>query len=132
MFKELVSQIKRLFSSKKNGAKLVNNLTDRLHYYKQVLLATSIVLLLGYSQFRGHFRCVGTKQLDEGMLTDFCWINGTYTLDARDRPTGTGASGRPSQADGSGASERSRTSAYLGDLVSYLQVRKGVRNSHTT
>jgi len=85
MFKELVSQVKKLFSSKSNGGRLVYKLTDQLHYYKQVLLATSIVLLLGYSQFRAHFSCSGNGRLDGSVLTNFCWINGTTTINLIDR-----------------------------------------------
>lgn len=87
MFEELVNQAKRLFSSKRNAGKLVYNLTDKLHYYKQLLLATSIVLLLGYSQFRAHFLCQGSDRVDKITLTNLCWINGTTTVNRIDGST---------------------------------------------
>lgn len=80
MFDEFVKQFKRLFSSKCNGGKLVYNLSDKLHYYKQILLAIGIILLLGYSQFRAHFECQGSDRVDSKTLTNFCWINGTTTV----------------------------------------------------
>lgn len=83
MIDALVDQVRRLFSSKNNGGRLVFKLTDRLHHYKQVLLATSIVLLLGYAQFRPHFQCEGLEKVNEKTLTNFCWINGTHTLDLK-------------------------------------------------
>lgn len=96
MLDELVKQVRRLFSSKSNGSRLVFNPTDRLHYYKQILLAISIVLLLGYSQFRAHFECQGVdKGLNSETLTNFCWINGTTTLHSKD-PGPASARQRPS------------------------------------
>lgn len=92
MFDEFVSQIKKLFSSKCNGGKLIYNLTDKLHYYKQILLALSIVLLLGYSQFRDHFLCQGTDRVDRKIVTNLCWINGTTTLNRIDGNTISGSS----------------------------------------
>lgn len=81
MFEELVRQARRLFSTKNNGGKQVRQLTDRLHAYKQVVIALSLILLLGYSQFREHIRCRGySDQLDWKTLTDFCLINGTTTV----------------------------------------------------
>lgn len=84
MFEELMKQVRRLFSSKINGGKLVYKLTDRLHYYKQTLLALSLVLLLGYSNFRDHFKCQGSGSVDGKTTTTFCLINGTTTLDVID------------------------------------------------
>lgn len=83
LLEDLTSQVSRLFSSKSNGSKLVYKLTDRLHYYKQVLLALSIVLLLGYSQFREHFHCQGVEGLPKETMKIFCWTNGTTTLNKR-------------------------------------------------
>lgn len=80
MFDEFVKQVRRLFSSKNNAGKLVYKLTDRLHGYKLSLLALSIVLLIGHSQFRAHFYCVGDKNYDAKLLNNFCWINGTTTI----------------------------------------------------
>ena len=82
--KGLIKQAQRLFSSKKNGGKLVYKLTDRLHCYKQNLIFLSIALLLGYSQFRTHFECTTTNPyLSKKDVTSFCWINGTYTLNLK-------------------------------------------------
>lgn len=81
MLNQFILQVRRLFSSKTNSGKIIYNLTDRLHYYKQVILGASIVLLLGYSQFRPHFECQGIEVLDKKTLGPFCWINGTTTFD---------------------------------------------------
>lgn len=91
MFDEFVKQARQIFSSKKNAGKLVRSVTDRLHYYKQILLAVCIVILLGYSQFRDHFDCQVSDKLDKKRLNNFCWTNGTTTLDLKDAP------GRPGQ-----------------------------------
>lgn len=80
MLEEFVKQGRKLFSSKENGAKLVRNQVDQLHHWKLVLLASSIVILIGYSQFRVHFSCKGDENIDTKMLTPFCWINGTTTV----------------------------------------------------
>lgn len=84
MLDEAVRQVRRLFSSKTNSGKLVYKLTDKLHFYKQVLLATSIILLLGYSQFRDHFDCQN-KISREVSLKSICWINGTTTIDSQQK-----------------------------------------------
>jgi hypothetical protein len=81
MFDEFVREARRLFSSKSNGGKQVSSLTDRLHTQKLVLLALAIVLLLGYSQFREHFKCQGVDGIDERVITNFCLINGTTTTE---------------------------------------------------
>lgn len=87
MLNQFILQVKRLFSSKTNSGKLVYNLTDRLHYYKQVILGTSMILLLGYSQFRAHFECQGVGGIDKKLLGTFCWINGTTTFDTQTKHT---------------------------------------------
>lgn len=84
MFDDLVKQVRRLFSSKNNAGKLVYKLTDRLHGYKLGLLALCIVLLLGHSQFRTHFHCHGAEKYDTKLLDNFCWTNGTSTVNLRD------------------------------------------------
>lgn len=83
MLDQFVLQVRRLFSSRTNNGRLVYNITDRLHYYKQVIFGASIVLLLGYSQFRSHFDCQGVAGLDKKTLGAFCWINGTTTFDTQ-------------------------------------------------
>lgn len=83
MLEQFVLQVKRLFSSKTNSGRLVYNITDRLHYYKQVIFGASIVLLLGYSQFRSHFDCQGVEKTDKKLMGTFCWINGTTTFDVQ-------------------------------------------------
>lgn len=80
MFDEFVKQCKRIFSSKTNNGKLAHPLTYQLHYYKVLLLAGSIVVLLGYSQFREHFQCQSRNEINEKALTNFCWLNGTTTI----------------------------------------------------
>lgn len=84
MLDELVGQVKRLFSSKKNAARLVLNQTDRIHHYKLILVAFCIALLVGYTQFRPHFKCQGIENVSDKDLTNFCWINGTITINIRD------------------------------------------------
>lgn len=85
MLDEFIKQAKRLFSSKSNGANLIYSTTDKLHKYKLILLAVSIGLLLGYSQFRPHFNCQNSDtKIDVKALDAFCWINGTTTLDLVD------------------------------------------------
>lgn len=81
MLNNFVKQAQRIFSSKKYGAKLVDNPTDRLHNWKLILFGLSIVFIIGYSQFREHFKCFANEQLDSKILTNFCWLNGTTTLD---------------------------------------------------
>lgn len=86
MFGQFVSQVQRLFSSKKNGGKLIHSTTNRLHGYKQVLLAICIVFLLGYSQFREHFQCAAADGIDKKQMTNFCWANGTSTVLTKKQP----------------------------------------------
>lgn len=80
MFNEFVKEARRLFSSKSNGGKQVPTWTNRLHLHKQVLIALSIVLLIGHSQFRDHFVCQGIQGADQKVTTNFCLINGTTTV----------------------------------------------------
>ena len=80
MFDEFVKEARRLFSSKSNGGKQVPTLTNRLHTQKQVLLAISIVLLIGHAQFRDHFLCQGIDGVKAEIATNFCLINGTTTV----------------------------------------------------
>lgn len=91
MFDQFVKQALRLFSSKSNAGKQVPKLTDQLHTLKQVLLALAIVLVLGYSQFRDHFRCQAVSGVKEEVVTNFCLMNGTSTVIDRDQ-SGTGPS----------------------------------------
>lgn len=81
---ELINQAKRLFSSKRNGANLIYSTIDRFHKYKLIILAVSIAFLLGYSQFRPHFVCQSQDKIPEKTITNFCWLNGTSTVDLTD------------------------------------------------
>lgn len=84
MLDELVKQVRRLFSSKNNGGKQVPQLTDRFHTHKQVLMALSLAILLGYSRSRNLFACEAVKGIDLETLTDFCLTNGTSTVISND------------------------------------------------
>lgn len=88
IFEEFLKQTQKLFSSKQNAGKLVYNLADRLHLWKLLLLGLSLVLLVGYSQFRSNFECQGSDQVHRKDLTNFCWVNGTTTLNSLSRPSG--------------------------------------------
>lgn len=91
MLEEFVKQCKRIFSSKSNNGKFAHPLTYQLHYYKILLLAASIVLVLGYSQFREHFNCQSLDQMDKKATTNWCWINGTTTIDIPNPSSGDSA-----------------------------------------
>lgn len=84
LVKQVLAGARRLFSSKSNCGKQVSRLTERLHTLKQVVVAMAIMFILGYSQFRSHFKCRPNGNLDSKEATDFCLINGTATVVGRD------------------------------------------------
>lgn len=92
MLDELVKQVRRLFSSKNNGGRLVYNLTDWFHFITQTVLALSIILVTGYGQFREHMKCQGSDKIDSKTVTNHCWTNGTTTFGLRDEFVGETAS----------------------------------------
>lgn len=98
MFDELAKQAGRLFSSKRNAGKQVAKLTDRLHSVKQLVVALSIVLLMGYSKFRDDFKCQPAPGVAEKITSNFCWANGTTTVVGRDQPPTGGLDGTVSLA----------------------------------
>lgn len=77
---ELISQTKKLSSSSKNNGKLTQLAITQFHLLKAWLFAITVLVLVGYGQFRQHFDCKERGALDSTTWNLMCWTNGTTTV----------------------------------------------------